>query len=154
MKQSLEYTFRSSDIRKLEFLVDEICDKYRLNDTYFGNILMALMSAVNLIEESDKELEGANLIIDVSKERNLLIFDIKSEQIALNFIAQFEKNDNELIEDKEMEALFLIKALCDKVNISDEAIQLIFDLGRVLEPALLKRKEEFEKYYNGKRIEV
>lgn len=152
MNQTLEYNLNESEIRKIEYLVDEVCEKYRLNETYFGNILMSLINIISLVDKD--KLSDQKLRIQVEKENNLLIFNISNNGIDYNYKKMLTDENFDLSEEKEIETLFLIRSLCDQIELKEDTIRLIFDLGRVLEPTLMERKKEFEKYYRLKRIEV
>jgi hypothetical protein len=155
MKHSLEYSIGRTEMQKIENLVDEVCEKHRLNETYFGNILMAITSIIGLIEENNTEKETDGKIrIEVQKDSNLLVFFVFNNGMNYNFKKRLTDETFELNEEKEAETIFLIRALCDEIELSEEAIKLIFDLSKVLEPILKERKKEFEKYYSLKRIEV
>ena len=152
MNHSVEYNLKESEIRKIEFLVDEVCEKYRLNETYFGNILMSLLNILKLFDQDI--MEERKIRIDVEKDKNLLIFNISDNGINYNYKKMLTNETLDLDEEREVETLFLIRSLSDKIELREDTIKLIFDLGKVLEPTLMERKKEFEKYYQLKRIEL
>ena len=46
-KEKLILESKPENISSVERFVEEICDYYNINDTYFGNILIALTEAFN-----------------------------------------------------------------------------------------------------------
>ena len=55
--KTLEFASEINNINLLENFIDEICDEYRINNTYFGNILISLVETVkNAIIYGNKKI--------------------------------------------------------------------------------------------------
>ena len=79
-KLQLIFPSLPENIHQVEKFVEDICDEYNINNTYFGNILVALTEAVeNAIVHGNKNNPAKNVeIIFVSKPEGLS-FTIKDE---------------------------------------------------------------------------
>ncbi len=157
-KEKLSLDSRPENISSIERFVEEICDYYNINDTYFGNILIALTEAFR------NSLIHGNLN-DPSKMINV-VFESKPKGLSFTINDEGEGFDPESVPDpldleispdtKEGRGLFLIRSLSDKVNISDEgrSIEMFFRISGIGHEAMKKRISHFNKYYQTRKQKV
>jgi serine/threonine-protein kinase RsbW len=142
------------NIHQVERFVEDICDEFNINNTYFGNILVALTEAV---ENSMKHGNGNDAskmvqIIFTSKPEGLS-FTIKDEGkgFDINQIpdpTDLNTDPNEL----KGRGIFLIKSLADEVKYLDNGrtVEIIFAISSINSEMAIDRINQLKKYSGSK----
>src|ERR1039457_3109934 len=113
--QNKELKISSSmmNLSQIEKFVEEICDLYYLNDSYFGNILVAVEEAVkNAIIHGNKNDLNKHVIITYHTSSRGLTFRIEDEGEGFDYTSVpdlLECDDSEVA--KAGKGIFLIHAL-------------------------------------------
>jgi serine/threonine-protein kinase RsbW len=126
---SLILNSSSSELNKVEKLVEALADKYYLNDSYFANIMVALTEAFNnaLIHgnRNDKEKK---ISIGFSVTEKEMIFDIRDEGDGFDHLLflNTKHGDNH-------RGIELIQSVSDKVEFTDNGrcISIHFNVASV-----------------------
>jgi serine/threonine-protein kinase RsbW len=135
MKQhTLKLKSVPANIHRLEKFVEDICDEYNINNTYFGNILVALTEAFeNACIHGNLNDPEKNINIIFHSEPKGLLFEVKNEGNGFDY-----KNIPDAVDvvgnpDKKGTGIFLIKSLADEVKFKDNGrgIQLIFYISSI-----------------------
>ncbi len=107
------------EIRKVESFAEQICDEYNIFNSYFGNILTALVECCEIIIDHiiKGKLDKREITIIFNSGKNGLMFEIKSpvEIFNINYL-------NEKLEDgeyKNRKKYLIIKYLSDQFTISE-----------------------------------
>jgi serine/threonine-protein kinase RsbW len=103
-----------SEIHKVESLLNEINQKFNLNNEKFINLQIAATEAViNAIVHGNKENSTKNVYVDMYYDSEKLTVDIRDEGKGFDIgtIPDPTKNENLLKEGGR--GLFIIKTLCD-----------------------------------------
>ena len=114
-KEKLTLDSRPENISLIERFVEEICDYYNVNDTYFGNILIALTEAFSnsLIHGNLNDPSKKINVVFESKPKGLS-FTIKDEGQGFDPESVPDPLDLEISADTtEGRGLFLIRALSE-----------------------------------------
>ena len=145
------------DIHLVESFIDDISDEFNINNSYFGNILIAVTEAINNAFEHGNQKDLTKSIF--------VKFEVRPKGFA--FIISDEGNGFELdnipdptdvnykAEDNYGRGIYLMKALSDDVKFLDNGstIELTFNISSINSELALKRINEF-KTYSGINIQA
>lgn len=155
-KETLTLNSRPENISSVERFVEEICDYYNINDTYFGNILIALTEAFNnsLQHGNENNPEKIITIIFESKPKGLS-FTIQDE--GKGFDAESVPDPLDIdVETETGRGIFLMRSLSDKMIVENEgrSIELFFRISGIGHEAMKKRITQFNEYFQTKKQKV
>lgn len=132
VKQDLRLSSKLESLSLIEGLVDDLCDKYKINEDYYGNILIALTEAVtNAIVHGNKSDSKKHVDVQVSKEDAQLCFRVKDEGTGFDPSNLPDPTAPENIENPSGRGIFLIKNLADQVDFEDggRTLNIRFTVG-------------------------
>ena len=157
-KEKLTLESRPENISSIERFVEEICDYYNINDTYFGNILIALTEAYQnaLIHGNQNDPTKQIHVIFESKPKGLS-FTVKDEGKGFDPDLVPDPLDLEIEADTEKgRGIFLMRSLSDKMVVTDEgrSIEMFFRISGIGHEAMKKRISHFNEYYQTKKQKV
>ncbi len=132
VKNDLKISSKTENISLVEGLVDDVCDKFKVNEEYYGNILIALTEAVtNAIVHGNKL--DSNKYVDVSyiNDNTSICFIVKDEGVGFDYKALPDPTAPENIEKPTGRGVFLMKNLADKIEFEDSGkiVKLYFKIG-------------------------
>ncbi len=147
-----------SNVTIVERFVEEICDNYNLNNTYFGNILIALTEAFNNAvvhgnhNDPDKKV---TIIFDIGYKG--LSFSVTDE--GNGFDPEKVPNPVDVENDADSEkgrGLFLIRSLTDNVKFLDNgrSLELVFEIEGIGQKTMKKRLQLFTQYFKKEKQKV
>jgi serine/threonine-protein kinase RsbW len=157
-KEKLTLESRPENISLIERFVEEICDYYNINDTYFGNILISLTEAFNnaLIHGNRNDPERKINVVFESKPKGLS-FTVSDEGAGYNPDEVPDPLDLEIDTSAETgRGLFLIRSLSDKTEIKKggSSIEMFFRISGIGHEAMKKRITHFNEYFQTKKQKV
>lgn len=157
-KEKLSLESRPENISSIERFVEEICDYYNINDTYFGNILIALTEAFQnaLVHGNQNNPSKMIQVVFESKPRGLS-FTISDEGPGFDPESVPDPLDLDISPETESgRGIFLMRSLSDKMIVSDEgrSIELFFRISGIGHEAMKKRISHFNEYYQTKKQKV
>lgn len=127
--KSLEISLNNEGIRRIEYFVEEICDQLLINETYSGNILMALSELFNLAMQFNSEKK-----ITFTYTTDYQIIKIKIQHLdikvlkLLNCNVDLNKDDSKNLN----KSLYLVGILTDKIELSgNNEVNFVFDISAV-----------------------
>jgi len=134
----------------IEKFVDEISDFYHINNTYYGNILVAISEAFeNAIIHGNQGDEKRNITLKFQNEPYGFDFIISDEGTGFNYKKiQKENAFLEKSKKKENKGFFLIKMLTDGIEFNDKGnqIKLIFKISSINKELSIKRINSLNEY--------
>jgi len=139
----------------VEKFVDEICEAYYITNSYYGNILMAILEAVkNAIEHGNKNNPGKQVKISFKSVPNGLCFTIRDQGEGFNF--RNVPNPIEVPEgqaEKAGKGIFLIRSLADQVsyNSKGNVVEIIFFISTINQETTLNRISQMHRYFNKQK---
>ncbi|MDP4281009.1 MAG: ATP-binding protein [Bacteroidota bacterium] len=142
-------------LRGIEVFVEEICDIYNINNSYFGNILIAIEEAVtNAIVHGNKLDPDKEVLVIFRSMPNGLCFSIEDQGDGFNF-----RNIPNPLEVEESasgmtgKGLFLINSLADKVdfNLRGNKIELVFNISSINQETTLNRIKQLQSYFEKQK---
>ena len=140
------------EIRKLERFVEEICEYYNVNNDYFGNILLAMTEAADILFSLNGSQEDEPLGIHFDRNHKGLVFTIKLENASSGEVGSEDLLDREIRRHKLSRDIFIIKALTDEITISVNAksIVLVFYVSSMNFEKSLYRINKLKEYWENK----
>lgn len=157
-KEKLTLESRPENISSIERFVEEICDYYNINDTYFGNILIALTEAFqNALDHGNKKDPSKMISVVFESKPKGLSFTVTDEGDGYDPDTVPDPLDLEVSADAEKgRGIFLMKALSDKMEISEEgrSVEMFFRISGIGHEAMKKRMTHFNEYFQTKKQKV
>ena len=126
MIQKIELESRSENIAEVEKLIDEVCGEGRVNEDYYGNILIAITEAVNnaIIHGNQKD-PSKKFCVECGMSEKEITFVVADEGPGFDFENLPDPTDPENLEKPNGRGVFLMRNLADEVDFKDN--------GRVVE---------------------
>jgi serine/threonine-protein kinase RsbW len=117
------------NIRIVESFIDNVKDKYNINDDIYGNIMVAVTESVNnAIKHGNKMDKSKNVLLSSIYEENQVRFIIEDEGEGFDFYNLPDPTSPERIEELGGRGIFLMKHLSDEVSFSNngKTVELVF----------------------------
>ena len=141
-----EITIRSlpEDLNHLEKFIEEICTRHNINNTYFGNITVALSEAVqNAFIHGNREDSAREIRVSFRQADSGLSFTVKDqgEGFRFNEVPDPTANGNEEVVFPGR-GIFLIKTLADQVTYKGvgNEVEILFKISSINFETLVDRK--------------
>lgn len=144
------------NIHKVEKFVEDICDEFNINNTYFGNILVALTEAVeNAMKHGNGNNPSKHVQIIFSSKPEGLSFIIKDEGNGFDLNTIPDPTDISVDADQvKGRGIFLIKNLADEVHFTENgsSVEVIFKISSINHELAVERMNLLKKYSGIKEI--
>ncbi len=131
-KNNIAIESRTEALTDVERMVDSVCEKFAVNQDYYGNILIALTEAVNnAIMHGNKFDPSKSIRVSCTTEPNALRFIVEDEGEGFDFDNLPDPTDPENIEKPNGRGVFLMRHLADEVVFSEEGrrVELNFQVS-------------------------
>jgi serine/threonine-protein kinase RsbW len=129
--QRLNFPSTQENLLIVEKLIDDVCNKYQVDEDYYGNILIAVTEAVNnAINHGNKLNPDKNVDVDCSMNEGSLVFKITDEGPGFDYDTLPDPTDPENLEKLSGRGVFLMKSLADEVSFDDHGriVELTFNI--------------------------
>jgi len=150
---SAEIFSRPDEMWKMEKFIEEICDEYNVNNSYFGNILIAVSEAVqNAMVHGNQSDSEKTIKIRFNTVPDGLVFSVQDEGNGFNF-----RHIPDILDAAEGEypgrGLFLIRRLGDSVRFNKKGnrIDILFKVSGINRQISKIRIDQLEKYFSKDR---
>ena len=130
--QKIKFPSEANNIRLVEKLVDEVCAEIGVNEEKYGNILIALIEAVNNAIHHGNLLNPKKLTTVQCKQINeKLTFLIKDEGVGFDYENLPDPTDPKNVEKPDGRGIYLMKHLSDEISFENNgsSIELSFELS-------------------------
>jgi serine/threonine-protein kinase RsbW len=118
--QQLELPSAVEGLHIIEKLIETICSTYKLNEDYYGNILVAVTEAVNnAIHHGNKSNPGKKVHVGFETTPETLLFSVRDEGPGFDYDNLPDPTDPVNLEKPTGRGIFLMKHLADKVTFTD-----------------------------------
>ena len=117
------------NIRIVESFIDNVKDKYKIDDDIYGNIMIAVTEAVNnAIKHGNNCDKNKNVALTAIYEDNLVRFIVEDEGPGFDPNKLPDPTAPENLEKIGGRGIFLMTQLSDKVNFSNQGktIEMVF----------------------------
>ena len=117
---NLEIKSNITNISEVEQLIDIVCEDLKLNEDYYGNILIAVTEAVtNAIVHGNKNNTSKFVTISVDKLKMEVVFTVVDDGGGFDYTNLPDPTAPENVEKPNGRGIFLMKNLSDKVEFFD-----------------------------------
>jgi serine/threonine-protein kinase RsbW len=157
-KSTLKLKSIPTEIHKIEKFVEDICDYNNINNTYFGNILVAVTEAFeNALTHGNQSDPKKCITIGFEVKPKGLMFEISDEGPGFDVSSVPDATDVENNPDKKGTGLFLIRSLADEVRhiANGKCIQILFYISSINQQIASERINQlnaFKKESNEKSV--
>jgi serine/threonine-protein kinase RsbW len=128
--QRIDFPAKAENIALAEKLIDEACQKHGVHESHYGNILIALTEAVN-----NAIHHGKSVGLGYQIKGDQIVFVVSDEGPGFDFQHLPDPTDPQNIEKPHGRGVFLMRALADSVEFSDNGatVGMAFSLQPVKE---------------------
>jgi serine/threonine-protein kinase RsbW len=154
-EKTLEFPSIIENVRLVETFIDDICDEYNINNTYFGNILISLTESVrNAIINGNHKNPQKKVTVKFIAKPTHLSFSVTDEGIGFNYRDVYDPVDFCMCNSNMGKGLYLIKTLSDKVRFykNGREIELIFYISSVNFEITVERVNKIKIYFKDRAL--
>ena len=130
--QKLDFASKVENIALVEKLIDDVCEEYKVNEDYYGNILIAMTEAVNnAIQHGNAKDASKSIVVTFENKNQNLRFTVTDQGKGFNYDELPDPTDPANLEKPHGRGVFLMRHLADEVNFHDEGriVELNFALA-------------------------
>ncbi|MEO8733187.1 MAG: ATP-binding protein [Flavobacteriales bacterium] len=134
--QRIDFPAKAENIALAEKLIDEACARYKVPESLYGNILIALTEAVNNAIHHGNALDASKkVVLGYEVEEDKIVFTVGDEGPGFDHEHLPDPTDPQNIEKPHGRGVFLMRALSDSVAFSDNGatVELTFSLAPATE---------------------
>jgi len=146
--QALELQLEEQSLTQIEHFVDHLCDLLKINDAYFGNILMSLTEFFSLLVDI-----GSQKTINITYKTDYQQLTIYFSPINENAIdtLKSEVDLTNVIDSEINKRIFILNKLVDKISTEKKGeVSLIFDISALHSIVYDDRKKKLQEFYRKK----
>lgn len=128
----INFPSKVENLSLVEKFIDNVCEENKVNQDFYGNILIALTEAVNnAIFHGNSSDPKKDVVVSCRQENNSLSFYVEDQGKGFNYDALPDPTDPENIEKPNGRGVFLMRNLADNVQFHDNGrmVELIFQLS-------------------------
>jgi len=149
-KKTISIPSAKESVYKIEWFIEEICDRYNITNNYFGNISIAVMEAIDnaIIHGNDNNIEK-KVRLGFELKPGEMIFEIDDDGGGFDVNKIGDPTDIEDEKTKDIgRGLFIIRSLADEVRFNEKGnkIVLIFKIKGISKEIDLERKQKLKGY--------
>lgn len=129
MNTEINFPSRIENITLVEKFIDDISVEYKLGTEIYGNVLVAIIEAVNnAILHGNKFDPRKNVKVIFTRETDKLRFKVFDQGTGFDPTSIPDPTNSENIENPHGRGIFLMRHLADEINFSDlgREVELIF----------------------------
>jgi serine/threonine-protein kinase RsbW len=124
--ETIKFTSKGENITIIERLIDELCDRYNIQEEHYGNILIALTEAVNnAIYHGNKQDPSKNVVVNYEASEDRFFFRIEDDGPGFDYENVPDPTAPENLEKPNGRGVFLMRHLSDGINFLED--------GRIVE---------------------
>jgi len=132
--QRIDFPAKAENIALAEKLIDEACSKHNVHESHYGNILIALTEAVNNAIHHGNRLDPTKQVtLGYEVKEGRIIFLVQDQGPGFDFEHLPDPTDPQNLEKPHGRGVFLMRALADGVEFSDNGatVTMAFSLQPV-----------------------
>lgn len=122
----------TENLRIVESFIDNVKERFKLNDDIYGNIMVSVTESVNnAIHHGNKQDTTKNVTIKLELSDSQAAFMVSDEGPGFDFEHLPDPTSPENIDKLGGRGIFLMKHLADEIQFSDEGrqVKLVFYLS-------------------------
>ncbi len=123
---SLKISSDTQNLSVVERVIDEVCEKYKINEDRYGNILIAVTEAVNnAIQHGNSNNPEKSVTIRYEASPQSLVFSISDEGKGFDYQNLPDPTSPENIDKINGRGIFLMKNLSDDIQFNENGKQVM-----------------------------
>lgn len=145
MGQKISFPSKAENLNQVEVLINKVCADHKVNEDYYGNILIALTEAVNnAIHHGNKSNPNKTVNISFTAEGSTLQFEIEDEGPGFDYDNLPDPTDPQNIEKPHGRGVFLMRNLADEIDFENDGaiVKMKFNLENELLKEVQADKEK------------
>jgi len=122
----------TDNLRIVESFIDNVKERFNLNDDIYGNIMISVTESVNnAIHHGNRQDKSKNVSVTLNLNENQVKFTIQDQGAGFDFHDLPDPTSPDNIEKIGGRGIFLMKNLADEVHFNDEGreVDLVFYLS-------------------------
>lgn len=124
--ETIDFPSKGENITVVERLIDELCEKYNIQEEHYGNILIALTEAANnAIYHGNRQDPDKKVVVEFEADKDRFFFRIADEGAGFDYENVPDPTSPENLEKPNGRGVFLMRHLSDHIDFLDD--------GRVVE---------------------
>lgn len=134
--ERIEFPSKAENIHLVEKMIDEVCQRYAVHESHYGNILIALTEAVNnAIHHGNRLDPSKQVVVGYRVAGDKVTFVVCDQGPGFDHDHLPDPTDPENIEKPHGRGVFLMRALADEVAFDDNgaSVAMTFSLRPVQE---------------------
>jgi serine/threonine-protein kinase RsbW len=119
----------SENIRIVESFIDNVKEKFNVDDDLYGNIMVAVTESVNnAIKHGNKLDKSKNVILSAGCDENALTIKVEDQGDGFDYDHLPDPTAPENIDKVGGRGVFLMKHLCDEVKFTEagRTVEMVF----------------------------
>jgi len=113
----IDFSSKVENLSLVEKFIDNVCEENKINQDFYGNILIALTEAVNnAIFHGNNNDPQKKVTVAYKQSNDGILFSVEDQGKGFNYDALPDPTDPENIEKPNGRGVFLMKHLADKVD--------------------------------------
>jgi len=125
MKEIIKFQSKIENINIVEKLVDEVSAKEKLSSEIYGNLLVAMVEAVNnAIIHGNKLDETKEVVVNYGIENGYFWFNVKDQGVGFNYNKLPDPTSAENIEKPHGRGIFLMSHLVDEIKFEENGTKV------------------------------
>lgn len=128
--QRIDFPAKAENIALAEKLIDEACARHDVHESRYGNILIALTEAVNNAIHHGNRLDPSKTVtLGYQAKEDRLVFMVQDQGPGFDHDHLPDPTDPQNIEKPHGRGVFLMRALADSVEFSDQGATVVMAFG-------------------------
>jgi serine/threonine-protein kinase RsbW len=124
--ETIDFASKGENITIVERLIDELCDRYKIQEEHYGNILIALTEAVNnAIYHGNKQDPSKTVVVKYEATGDRFFVRIEDDGPGFDYQNVPDPTSPENLEKPNGRGVFLMRHLSDELA--------FFEDGRIVE---------------------
>lgn len=117
---TIDFPSKGENITIVERLVDELCERYQIQEEHYGNILIALTEAANnAIYHGNQEDPSKKVTLKYNADKDKFHFIIEDDGPGFDFTNIPDPTSPENLEKPNGRGVFLMRHLADEVEFEE-----------------------------------
>jgi len=153
-KREIKINSGIDQIPRVEAFIEEIAFQYNLNDSYFGNMLIAVTEAVrNAIIHGNNNQYEKEILVNCRSEKAGLVFSVLNQGDGFNFTQYLDPEKLLESDDDNKRGMLLIHTLSDSIKFTDRGrcIDIIFKITGIDSVIVEKRQSLMSIYFHEQK---
>ncbi|MBN2681878.1 MAG: ATP-binding protein [Bacteroidales bacterium] len=125
MKSELDFSSKIENITHVEKLVDDLCSQYNLSSEIYGNMMVAVVEAVNnAILHGNKLDPEKKVLVRFELKDDILVFKVSDQGEGFDYKEIPDPTLPENIEKPHGRGIFLMKHLVDEMDFHNNGCEV------------------------------